>query len=300
MRFVIVTGMSGAGKTTSFKMLEDMGFFCVDNLPVPLLGRFAGFVKDSISDDFSKVAVGIDVRSRAAFSQIEKALDELRTTHINYEILFMDAADEVLLKRFKESRRNHPLVGNGRILPGIRKEREMLSYLKAHSDYVLDTSRLLTRELKLELEKIFMLDKAFKSLMVTITSFGFKYGIPEDADLVFDVRFLPNPYYVDQLRQKTGNDPEVNDFVMKFEQAEEFLAKLEEMLRFLIPNYISEGKHQLVVAIGCTGGKHRSVTLANQIYNRLSDASDFGIRLEHRDMDKDEKRKSGTTKQKEG
>lgn len=300
MRFVIVTGMSGAGKTTSFKMLEDMGFFCVDNLPVPLLGRFAGFVKDSISDDFSKVAVGIDVRSRAAFSQIGKALDELRTTHINYEILFMDASDEALLKRFKESRRNHPLVGNGRILPAIQKEREMLSYLKTHSDYVLDTSRLLTRELKLELEKIFMQDKAFKSLMVTITSFGFKYGIPGDADLVFDVRFLPNPYYVDQLRQKTGNDPEVNDFVMKFEQAEEFLAKLEEMLRFLIPNYISEGKHQLVVAIGCTGGKHRSVTLANQIYNRLSDASDFGIRLEHRDIDRDEKRKSGATKQKEG
>lgn len=291
MRFVIVTGMSGAGKTTSFKMLEDMGFFCVDNLPVPLLGRFATFVKDSISNDFSKVAVSVDVRSRTAFEQIERALDELRTTHVNYEILFMDAADEVLVKRFKESRRNHPLVGNGRILPGIQKEREMLSYLKDHSDYVLDTSRLLTRELKVELEKIFMLDKNFKSLMVTITSFGFKYGIPEDADLVFDVRFLPNPYYVDHLRQKTGNDMEVNDFVMKFEQAEEFVAKLEDMLRFLIPNYISEGKHQLVVAIGCTGGKHRSVTLANQIYNRLSDASDFGIRLEHRDMDKDDKRK---------
>lgn len=300
MRFVIVTGMSGAGRTTSLKMLEDMGFFCVDNLPVPLLGRFAGFVKDSISDDFSRVAVGVDVRSRVDTPQIEKALDELRTTHIKYEILFMEASDEVLLKRFKECRRNHPLVGNGRLLPGIRREREMLAYLKEHSDFVLDTSRLLTRELKVELEKIFMLDKAFHSLMVTITSFGFKYGIPEDADLVFDVRFLPNPFYVDHLRRKTGNDSEVNDFVMKFEQSEEFLAKLEDLLRFLIPNYISEGKHQLVVAIGCTGGRHRSVTLANQIYNRLSDAPDFGIRLEHRDMDKDEKRKGGAAKQKEG
>lgn len=291
MRFIIATGMSGAGKSTALKMLEDLGFFCVDNLPVPLLGRFAQFVKSSLSDDFSRVAVGVDVRSRKYFEQVGKALDELRTSHVKYEILFLDANDEVLVKRYKETRRNHPLAGNGRLLPGILAERKILDYLKENADYVLETTHLLTRELKLELEKIFVNDRHFKSLMVSIISFGFKYGVPEDADLVFDVRFLPNPYYVEGLKALTGNDSGVSDYVMQFEQAGDFLDKLEDMLGFLIPNYISEGKHQLVVAIGCTGGKHRSVTLANQIYNRLSGAAEFGIRLEHRDMDKDAKRK---------
>ena len=258
---------------------------------MPLLGRFAQFVKDGLSEKFTLVAVGVDVRSREYFEQVGKALDELRTSHVKYEILFLDANDEVLVKRYKETRRNHPLAGNGRVLPGIRAERKLLGYLKENADYVLETSHLLTRELKVELEKIFVSDKHFKSLMVTIVSFGFKYGIPEDADLVFDVRFLPNPYYVEGLRTLTGNESGVSDYVMQFEQAGEFLDKLEDMLGFLIPNYISEGKHQLVVGIGCTGGKHRSVTLANRIYNRLSDAAEFGIRLEHRDIDKDAKTK---------
>lgn len=288
MRFIIVTGMSGAGKSTALKMLEDIGFFCVDNLPVPLLGRFAEFVQNNkVTGEFSQVALGMDVRSHKSFEQIGKALGELESLDIKCEILFLDASDDVLTKRYKETRRKHPLVGNGRVLPGIRMERDMLKDIKALSDYVLDTSHLLTRELKIELEKIFVSGQKFNSLMVTVLSFGFKYGIPEDADLVFDVRFLPNPYYFDDLRPLTGNDAAVSDYVMKHEQSRMFLDKLADLLTFLIPNYIDEGKHQLVIAVGCTGGKHRSVTLANQLYQRLSQMETIGLRLEHRDIEKD-------------
>lgn len=288
MRFIIVTGMSGAGKSTALKMLEDMGFFCVDNLPVPLLGRFAEFVRNNkVTGEFSQVALGMDVRSHKSFVQIGKALGELESLNIKCEILFLDASDDVLTKRYKETRRKHPLVGNGRVLPGIRMERDMLQDIKALSDYVLDTSHLLTRELKIELEKIFVSGQKFNSLMVTVLSFGFKYGIPEDADLVFDVRFLPNPYYFEDLRPLTGNDAAVSDYVMKHEQSRMFLDKMSDLLTFLIPNYIDEGKHQLVIAVGCTGGKHRSVTLANQLYQRLSQMETIGLRLEHRDIEKD-------------
>ena len=288
MRFIIVTGMSGAGKSTALKMLEDMGFFCVDNLPVPLLGRFAEFVQmNKVTGEFSQVALGMDVRSHKSFEQIEKALGELEALDIKCEILFLDASDEVLTKRYKETRRKHPLVGNGRVQTGIRMEREMLQDIKLRSDYVLDTTHLLTRELKIELEKIFVSGQKFNSLMVSVVSFGFKYGIPEDADLVFDVRFLPNPYYFEELRPLTGNDAPVSDYVMKHEQAQMFLDKLTDLLQFLIPNYIDEGKHQLVIAVGCTGGKHRSVTLANHLYQRLTRMETIGLRLEHRDIEKD-------------
>ena len=265
-----------------------MGFFCVDNLPVPLLGRFAEFVQNNkVTGEFSQVALGMDVRSHKSFEQLGKALGELETLEIRCEILFLDASDEVLTKRYKETRRKHPLVGNGRVQPGIRMEREMLKDIKSLSDYVLDTTHLLTRELKIELEKIFVSDQKFNSLMVSVVSFGFKYGIPEDADLVFDVRFLPNPYYFEELRPLTGNDAPVSDYVMKHEQARMFLDKLTDLLKFLIPNYIDEGKHQLVIAVGCTGGKHRSVTLANQLYQCLSQIDTIGLRLEHRDIEKD-------------
>lgn len=288
MKFIIVTGMSGAGKSTALKMLEDMGFFCVDNLPVPLLGRFAEFVQNNkVTGDFSRVALGMDVRSHKSFAQLGKALGELDGLDIKCEILFLDASDDVLTKRYKETRRKHPLVGNGRVQPGIEMERKMLRDIKDRSDYVLDTSHVLTRELKIELEKIFVSNKKFNSLMVTVISFGFKYGIPEDSDLVFDVRFLPNPYYFEHMRPLTGNDAPVSEYVMKHEEARTFLDKLTDMLEFLIPNYIDEGKHQLVIAVGCTGGKHRSVTLANQLYLRLSGMETIGLRLEHRDIEKD-------------
>ncbi|MCR4738837.1 MAG: RNase adapter RapZ [Lachnospiraceae bacterium] len=287
MKFVIVTGMSGAGKSTSLKMLEDTGFFCVDNLPVPLIEKFAELAM-APNSELSKIAIGIDVRT--GLKNISAALENLDRQGLLYEILFLEADDEVLIKRFKETRRNHPLVMNGRVEDGIKKERELVAYLKGKATYIIDTSRLLTRELRIKIDDIFSKNQNYANLFITILSFGYKYGVPNDADLVFDVRFLPNPYYIDELKDKTGNDPEVSGYVMGFSEAEEFLGKLEDMLLFLIPKYINEGKYQLVIAIGCTGGKHRSVTLANGIYDRLKRNGQYGLRIEHRDIEKDGRR----------
>ena len=286
MRLVIVTGMSGAGRTTALKMLEDAGYFCVDNLPVPFIEKFAELTASGNSE-ITKVAIGVDVRSGKSLSELEEILERMTLHGLNYEILFLDASDEVLVKRYKETRRMHPLAASGRIEDGIVRERERLVFLKKHADYIIDTSKLLTRELKQELDKIFVQNRAFKNLMITVLSFGFKYGIPSDADLVFDVRFLPNPYYYEDLRKLTGNDQKIQDFVMGYDMAHVFLDKLEDMIRFLIPNYVLEGKNQLVIAVGCTGGKHRSVTLANKLYERRKKQSDYGVKLEHRDIGKD-------------
>ena len=289
MKFVILTGMSGAGKSTAIKMMEDMGYFCVDNLPIPLLEKFVE-LSSLQSAKLQKVAVGIDIRSGQALGEMKEILERIRAKGAGYEILFLDAEDSVLVKRYKETRRNHPLSGGERVDKGIEEERSRLKFLKEQADYIIDTSQLLTRELKIELEKIFIQNQDYKNLFITILSFGFKYGIPNDSDLVFDVRFLPNPYYVEGLRQKTGNDKEIQDYVMQFEEAHIFLDKLTDMLEFLIPNYITEGKNQLVISIGCTGGKHRSVTLANEIYKRLSSRKEFGLKIEHRDITKDAQR----------
>ena len=286
MRLVIVTGMSGAGKTTALKMLEDMGYFCVDNLPIPLLTRFVEMFSEP-EEEVKKIALGIDVRGGQDFSGLQEVLDEMDEKHTDYEILFLDAQDDVLIKRYKETRRQHPLSGSGRVDTGIAKEREKIMFLKMRATYILDTSRMLTRELKLELEKIFVKGERFCSIYITVMSFGFKYGIPQDSDLVFDVRFLPNPYYIDELKEKTGNDPEVQDYVMENDKSQIFLEKLTDMVNFLIPNYILEGKNQLVIAIGCTGGKHRSVTLANALYQKLDKQENYGVRIEHRDIGKD-------------
>ncbi|MGI6094713.1 MAG: RNase adapter RapZ [Lachnospiraceae bacterium] len=287
MRFVIVTGMSGAGKSTALKMLEDMGYFCVDNLPISLIDKFAQLTMDTENGEIEKFALGIDVRSGRALNELESVLEQLTLSGVHYEILYLDAEDYVLVKRYKETRRSHPLAGDGRVDQGIRLEREKLSFLKKHADYIIDTSQLLTRELKAELDKIFVKNEEFRNLFITILSFGYKYGIPGDSDLVFDVRFLPNPYYVESLKALTGNDPPVQEFIMGFDLAHEFSDKLEDMIRFLIPNYIIEGKNQLVVSIGCTGGKHRSVTLANELYRRLSQDTEYGLKVEHRDIGKD-------------
>lgn len=286
MRLVIVTGMSGAGKSTAMKMMEDMGFFCIDNLPIPLLDKLVDFTK-SFDTQQKKIAIGIDARSGESLDSLNTVLDELSKKDIKYEILFLDAEDNVLVKRYKETRRSHPLAHGERVDKGIRRERRKLEYLKEKADYIIDTSRLLTRELKVELERIFVKDEEFNSLYVTILSFGFKYGIPADSDIVMDVRFLPNPYYVDGLRPKTGNDVEIQQYVMQFPEAKEFLDKLEDLVSFLIPHYIDEGKNQLVISIGCTGGKHRSVTLANELYKRLDGNKDYGLKIEHRDIGKD-------------
>ena len=283
MKFVIVTGMSGAGKSTALKMLEDMGYFCVDNLPIALLPKFAELAH-APGSDISQVAVGVDIRNGRSLDEMASVLENLKASGVAYQILYLEASDEVLVKRYKETRRAHPLAKQGRVEDGIRLEREKLLYLKENATYILDTSQLLTRELKKALEQILVEEKNFKNLMITVLSFGFKYGIPNDCDLVFDVRFLPNPYYVDGLTYKPGNDEEVQDFVMDYEISHIFLDKLVDMLNFLIPNYILEGKNQLVIGIGCTGGKHRSVTLANKLFEALSDRSEYGVRLEHRDV----------------
>ena len=286
MRFVIVTGMSGAGKSTALKMLEDMGYFCVDNLPIPLLPGFVQMLENT-DTEMKKVALGLDVRSGQDLTGLRENLEEMDRNRVGYEILFLDANDAVLVKRYKETRRQHPLSGSGRVDTGIAKEREKILFLKMKATYILDTSKMLTRELRIELEKIFVDGQSFCNLYITVMSFGFKYGIPQDADLVFDGRFLPNPYYIDTLREKTGNEAEVQDYVMQNDKGRIFLDKLKDMMEFLIPNYILEGKNQLVIAIGCTGGKHRSVTLANALYQLLDQEESYGVRIEHRDIGKD-------------
>ncbi len=283
MRFVVVTGMSGGGKSTALRMLEDAGFYCVDNLPVPLIEKFVELIA-APGGEVTKVALGLDVRADQAFADVQKILEKLKTNGYSFEILFMEANDRTLLKRYKETRRVHPLSPDGRIEDGIHKERGILEDIRNKSDYVIDTSNLLTRELKEELDRIFVQNEEYNSLMINVLSFGFKYGIPADADLVFDVRFLPNPFYIDELKYKTGNDKEVQDYVMGFQEAHIFIDKLADMVEFLLPNYVKEGKYQLVIGIGCTGGKHRSVTLANQLYERLKNKGGYGLKISHRDV----------------
>ena len=288
MKLVIVTGMSGAGKTIALKMLEDIGFYCVDNLPISLVDKFVQLVSEGTS--IEKAALGLDIRSGEELGNLDEILENWRRSNVDVQVLFLDANDAVLIKRYKETRRTHPLAGAGRLENGIEKEREKLAFLKREADYIIDTSMLLTRELRKELEKIFLQDARYKNMYVTVLSFGFKYGIPEDADLVFDVRFLPNPYYDEHLRPLTGQVQAVRDYVMQGGTADAFLKKLYDMIDFLLPNYINEGKNQLVIAVGCTGGKHRSVTIARALYEHLEAVGEYGIRIDHRDIDKDNKK----------
>ena len=289
MRFVIVTGMSGAGKSTVLKFLEDINFFCVDNLPPALIPKFAElcFAKDS---DIDKVALGIDIRGGRLFNDLFTGLDQLRESGYEYEILFLDADDKTLITRFKETRRSHPLSRGETLAFGIQKERKILENVRARATYIINTSNILTRELKEQINHIFLDDKSFESLLITVCSFGFKYGIPPDSDLVFDVRFLPNPYYIPALKELTGNDVAVSSYVLSFPESGQFLEKLFDMIEFLIPQYIKEGKNRLVISIGCTGGKHRSVTLANALFQRLQ-GKNHSLLLRHNDIEKDVKQK---------
>lgn len=283
MKLIIVTGMSGAGKTSALKILEDLGYYCVDNLPIPLLPTFAELMYTQ-NTEITRAAIGIDIRNGVGLKDVGAQLEKMETEGYEYEILFMDATDETLIRRYKETRRMHPMTGDRRIGIGIEQERVQLAFLKKKANYIIDTSNLLIRELLQSLQEIFVQNREFKNMMITVLSFGFKYGIPTDADLVFDVRFLPNPYYVEELKTKTGNDMPVQEFVMNCEQARQFLQKLTDMVQFLIPNYILEGKNQLVIGIGCTGGKHRSVTIANRLYECLRVQKEYNVKIEHRDI----------------
>lgn len=284
MRFVIVTGMSGAGKITALKIFEDNGYYCVDNLPIDLIENFADLLFSQTSEK-NKVAIGVDIRSGNNLDRINEVLENLRIKDQNYEILFLDCNNSTLIKRFKETRRSHPMGDADSVENEINTERKKLAFLRKQADYIIDTSNLLVRNLRTEIEKIFVMNKEYRNLFVTIMSFGFKFGVPADCDLVFDVRFLPNPYYIPELKHKTGEDKEVQDFVLDSEVSKEFLEKLTDMVKFLIPNYIDEGKNQLVIGIGCTGGHHRSVTVAKELYKQLDSAdAGYGSRIAHRDI----------------
>lgn len=289
MRLVIVTGMSGAGKTIALKNLEDMGFYCVDNLPILLIEKFAEL---TLSDRNEKqdIALGIDIRSGEDLPLLDHIIDKWRENSYPFSILFLEANDEVLIKRYKETRRSHPLSRTGRIEKGIVLEREKLAFLRAKADHIIDTSRLLTKELRQNLENLYCGSREKSNLYITVLSFGFKYGIPSDADLVFDVRFLPNPHYIEELRLHTGAEACIQDYVMQGGTGAAFLEKLADMLEFLVPNYEKEGKNQLVIAIGCTGGRHRSVTIACEIFERLRQDGRYEVRLEHRDAKLDGRR----------
>lgn len=284
MRFLIITGMSGAGKTQVVHSLEDMGYYCIDNMPVAFLLPFAKMCKAE-SQKFKNVAVVVDIRGGDALLEMDSALEALENIDFSYEILFLEANDSVIVKRYKETRRKHPLLPEGSIEEGILLERDKLSFLRGNATHIIDTSPLLTRELKQLIYEMFGEGDKKNYFRIQVQSFGFKYGIPRDADLVFDVRFLPNPYYVPELKEHTGMEECISEFVLKYPQTKEFLAKLNDMLTMLVPHYIEEGKTELVIGIGCTGGKHRSVTIAEEISKELL-KQDFKTITRHRDINR--------------
>jgi RNase adapter protein RapZ len=286
MRFVIVTGLSGAGKTQAIRSLEDIGFFCIDNLPPTLIPKFAEACYQT-EGRIDKIALVIDIRGGKFFDDLFESLNYLKLQEYRYEILFLDASDEVLVKRFKESRRKHPLAPDGRVLNGISAERNRLSEVKNIADQIIDTSSLSTRELREKITAVYSEEGQIETeLMITVLSFGFKYGIPVDSDLVFDVRFIINPFYIPELKHYSGNDEPVREYVLGFEETRTFIQKLDDMVEFLIPNYLKEGKKQLIISIGCTGGRHRSVAIANELYKTLK-SQGHRVNIDHRDIDED-------------
>ncbi|WP_350344195.1 RNase adapter RapZ [Proteinivorax tanatarense] len=281
MKFVIITGMSGAGKTLALRSFEDMGYFCIDNLPPKLIPKFADICQE-VDGEIEKVAIVVDIRGGKFFSGVSKILDDSK---LEPTIVYLEATDDVLIRRFKETRRLHPLASDGRPIDGITKEREQLALLREAANHIIDTSEFTGHQLSKAIKQKFQ--KGYPSFTVNIMSFGFRYGIPHDADLVFDVRFLPNPHYINELQPKTGDDTDVQQYVMKHKIAQDFLKKLEDMVNFLLPLYKEEGKAQIMIGIGCTGGKHRSVTLANILSEKLGETEK--VNLFHRDINKGKK-----------
>jgi len=282
MRFVIITGLSGAGKSQTLHFMEDFGFFCVDNLPPSLIPKFAELCFQS-RGNIDKIAVVTDIRGGQFFNDMADCLSVLRQQGYPYEILFLEASDQVLIKRFKETRRRHPLASEGRVAYAIGEERQRLQYIKEKASYIIDTSDLSPKQLKDQLYQLFVENERYEGLFISIISFGYKHGIPLDADLVFDVRFLPNPFYIADLKEHTGLDKDVREYVLKQPETPVFISKLEDLLDFLIPGYIKEGKNELVIAIGCTGGMHRSVTIAEVLKEYLQQQG-YKVMVEHRDV----------------
>jgi UPF0042 nucleotide-binding protein len=285
LRFVIITGLSGAGRSFAIKCLEDLGYFCVDNLPTTLIPTFAELCTHS-SRDMRLIALGVDIREGEYLSHLMDTLAELRAQGHKPEVLFLEAADETLVRRYQETRRRHPLAGDGSVLEGIRAERRALANLRESADRIIDTSGLSVHQLKERLVEGYRPEGARDELTVSLMSFGFKHGAPYDADLVFDVRFLPNPHFVDRLKRLDGRDSAVEEFVMSFEESRTLLAKIEDLLRFLLPLYRREGKAYLTVALGCTGGRHRSVTLVELLRRSLEVAGVAPV-VRHRDIDRE-------------
>jgi UPF0042 nucleotide-binding protein len=286
MRFLILTGLSGAGKTQTIRSLEDLGFFCVDNLPPTVIPKFAEACYQT-NGNIDKIALVIDIRGGKFFDDLFESLTFLKNEGYKYEILFLEASDEALIKRYKETRRKHPLAPEGRVLNGIASERKKLKDVRERADHIIDTTKLSARQLKEKINNLYSEEGQIETkIIITVLSFGFKYGIPVDSDLVFDVRFLPNPYYIPELKQYSGNDKPVRNYVLDFEGTKTFVDKLQDMLIYLIPNYKKEGKRQLIVSIGCTGGRHRSVAIANKIHEIL-EHSGYNVNIDHRDINED-------------
>ena len=285
MRFIVITGISGAGKSLVAKYLEDAGFFCNDNLPPMLIPKIAEICSQSYGK-MEKVALVIDIRGGELLNDLFPGLDALREAGHTYEILFLEASDRVVVKRYKETRRAHPLAPGGMLMKGIIEERRVLQKIKDKADFVIETSNLTPRQLKEEITNIIGRETAFTGIIINIISFGFKYGIPIECDLVFDVRFIPNPFYIDSMKRLSGRNETVRSYVLKMQETVEFMNKLNDMLDFLIPNYIKEGKSQLVIGIGCTGGRHRSVAIADSLHATLLEKRHRVI-VEHRDIEKD-------------
>ena len=289
MEIVIVSGLSGSGKTQAMRALEDLGYFCVDNLPPTLIPKFAEACGKG-SEKVQKVALAIDIRGGEFFDDIYESFNYLSKQEYNYEVLFIEANDDVLVKRYKESRRKHPLAPDGRIIKGVDSERKKLSRVRDRANNIINTSKLTARELKQKITEIYGKEGQLETeLAITVLSFGFKYGIPVDSDLVFDVRFLPNPFYIRELKPFAGTDKEIKDYVFSFDETNKFVDKLVDMLTFLIPNYKKVCKRQLIISIGCTGGRHRSVAIANKIYEVLKEKS-FTVNIDHRDINEDANR----------
>jgi UPF0042 nucleotide-binding protein len=282
MEVIIVTGLSGAGKSQAVNCMEDLGYYCIDNMPPALINNFMDLImRDKVI--IEKAAFTIDIRGGEFFDDLKSTLDELKNAGLNFKIMFLEASDEVLIRRFNETRRAHPLSGAGSTLEGITKERQRLLEIREIADYIIDTSNMKSAQLSEEIKKLLLSEEDTPGFTLSIQSFGYKHGIPLDADMVFDVRFIPNPFYLKSMRRLTGNSEKVSNYVLKFPQTQEFLKTIHDLINKLIPYYTKEGKYHLVLAFGCTGGQHRSVAIANELARQFLEEGKRVVNV-HRDL----------------